>query len=412
MARPRRRKLMAATIARAGLRGVKKFGAAVFKRAKGKALNKATDAVLGAPKRLYDSASSYMRKRKRGGKSTTKSAKRKLAFDSQSAVEGVSLMKKGRVSFNIGGRAQLKLGLRDKPLYTKVVTAFFNGSRGNINSSTGGTMLQNIDEATLPIVTYDLTFKGFLSSSETYLNSFAWGMHQNDGWVSNGYANEAVNPGAFTPHPSIMYQSDGNASSNFQHCTTWLDSHYDVKLLLYGRAKQATFYKIFFWRSDEEELQPHLYGIDSQWTGARSTWLPIVQPYTTNPASITFQRRLENGEKTKKIKILKSFTYRMKEQLSTEDMTNRLSVNYRVYVNKLKNHRYGEAMPSVTDITNVDQPSLQYTNQFNATKYCLPNQRIYMSIMASNVETIGQDNYEAPSYDIGLKQYLYASKIQ
>lgn len=374
--------------------------------------------VLGAAstagRMVYDSAKSWARNKllntKRG--ISNPKAKRKLNFDQKSSVEGVSLVKKGTTAFNIGGRSQLQLTLRDRPLYTKVVTAYFTGNRGNINESTGAIMLQNINDATLPIMTYDLTYKGYLSAAEGYLQSFAWGMHQTDGWVQNAFANEAVNPGLFTPHPSIMYQSDGNSSTNFQHTTTWLDSHYDVKLLLYGRAKQATFYKVMFWRSDEKDLVPHLYGIDATWDSAKSTWLPIVQPYTTNPASVTFNRRQENGEKKKKIKILKTFTYRMKEQLSTEDMTNRLSVNYKVYVNKLKNHRFGDSAIGVSDITNVDQPSLNYTNQYNATKYCMPNQRIFMSIIASNVETVGQANYEAPSFDIGIKQHLYASKIQ
>lgn len=372
-------------------------------------------AAMGA-RRIWDSVGSANREKAiNAARGLASKVRRKLNFNKNSntkAVEGVSLITAKGKSFNIGGRQQLVLGMRDRPLWTKVVTVYGSMNRGGINSGAGAYVLNSIDNGLLPIRTFDLTYKQWLTQADAYLDSFGWGLNQTSGWVAGvSNTNEAV--ANLTAAPAVVYKDNGlQEYGHLDRITTWLDAKQQIKLMLYGRAKQSTRYRVIFWRTDDEELNPHTYGIDASWDTAKQVFLPMIQPFTTNPASVSFNRNPHIGLKNKRIKILKQFDYRLKEQLSTEDMTNRLAITYNVYINKLKSHRYQQFSPPVTDITNVDQPVVATSSNHNATRYCNPNQRIYMSIIGETIETEGQNNYEAPSFDFGLKQTMYASNIQ
>lgn len=370
---------------------------------------------MGA-RRVWDSVGSAGREKAlQVARGLASKAKRRLNFNKNTntkPVEGVSLITTKPRSFNIGGRQQLILTMRDRPLWTKVVTVYSSMSRGGIQSGAGANILQNQDNGLLPIRTYDLTYKPWLAQAESYLDSFGWGLHQGNGWVNHfSNQNEAVTQ--FTTNPAIIYKDNGlSEGGHLDRITTWLEQKQQIKLMLYGRAKQSTRYRVIFWRTDEEELNPHILAIDANWDTTKQVFLPMVQQFTTNPASVSFNRYPSIGLKNKRIKILKQFDYRIKEQLSTEDMTNRLTLHYNVYINKLKNHRYLQFTPPVTDITNVDQPTITATTTANATRYCNPNQRIYMSIIGECIEVEGSAQYEAPSFDLGIKQTMFASNIQ
>jgi len=370
-------------------------------------------AAMGV-RRIWDSAGSANRQmvlnKFRG---LASKAKRKLNFDETKGVEGVALTRKKLITFNIGGKQQLKLQLRDRPLWNKVVSTYAHLNRGGINSVNGAFQLHNVNDSFLPIDTYDMTYKGWLAHGEDYINHWRWKMQQGIGWIPDPKVDESRSTGNVA-YPAPVYTDNGPSSTVTSTATTWLDQKYDIKLLLYGRAKQSTEYKIIFWRVDNEELNPQKlsFGIDGSWEQVKQTFLPLIQPYTTNPASITFNRQTTSGKTDKKVKILKTFTYKLKEQLSTEDSVNRINVNFRVFLNKLKSHRYNQGLAPVTDITDVDQPVITDLSQLiNATRYCTPQQRVYMSIIGSCIEVEGQTNYEAPSYDLAVKTSTYASAI-
>lgn len=320
---------------------------------------------------------------------------------SKTQLEGQSLVINKTIPINIGGPGQVtKMSKLIDPLWTKYVFQFTRADRATLSESQGYNMLHCVQDSSLPLHCYELTFLPLQSTSHSALMCT---FDQNGTWQiqDQQYAIKDAESGT-------------GVNENAARCTTWLHHKSLVRLLLYGRFKQSTTYKIMFFRVATEENCPNL---DSSIAGnnkaniQKSNWFHRLAKYTTNPVYVGHQAAKLRGDKQTGIKVLREFTYTIKEQLSSEDAINKVSVNITAYINKIKKHIHNDLFtPLDTDITgNVPQGSSHaYTN---ANKSPLPTQRLYMAIMATNYEVSTDANYEAPSYDISIQHVASASVL-
>jgi len=392
----KRRKLMGMQLARGAAKQL-------AKRIKGKLYNKAANAVMAAPGRVYDSVSSAMRKRKRrvqGAQQTIKSAKRKLNFGR--SAEGQSLKLNGVTHINLGGRNQIKSISRSvRPLWAKHLFEYSNGFRALETTTLGYHQLNAVNDGTLPLQCWDLTW---ISQMKHPTDAFFAGNFASDGkWANLGFANELKD----------VDTGPGNGA-HFNRCTQWLHRKVKVRLLLYGRQRASTTYKIMFFRVSDEENAPNRLDINNERDEInKNIWYPIIAKMTTNPIAgghnaTNFRQGTKRGAS---IRIIRQHTISIPEQLGTEDVIKKINVNFTGHINKIKIHNEANVdKPSYTDITAV-VPKLTSHLYDNATQSVLPQQRIYMAIMATNYGVTGEANYEAPSYDMSLLQYIDASNL-
>lgn len=396
--RTKRRRLMAKTILNAGVRGIRKFGSAVYKRAKNKVVGRAADAALNAPTQVYKAA-----KRKiQDAKGRIKSAKRKLNFGTAPVGEGQSLKMTRVKHINLGGRGQIKsISKAVRPLWAKHLFEYTNGFRALETTVMGFHVLNTINDSVLPLHCWDLTY---ISQMKHPTDAFFCGIFKQNGvWDNAGFSNTLrdVDTGPGT-------------GAHFNRCTKWLHRTTKIRLLLYGRPKSSTTYRIIFFRCRDEENCPNRSDIHFDRDEInKNIWFNKLARFTTNPITIghnatNFRQGRKHGAD---IQIIRSFDYNIAEQLSTEDAIRKVNVNFTCHINKIKTHNEANVdKPVYNDITGI-VPQLNTHTYDNATQTVLPQQRLYMAIMATNYTTEGELNYQPPSYDMSMLQYIDASNL-
>lgn len=317
-------------------------------------------------------------------------------------------LSKKKININVGGRGQIKnIPKTVRPLWTKAHFIVIAANQADQAINTGAVTLKNIDTAggELPMHVYDLTHIGSLEHAG--LDRFAY-EYMNDGnWLqltTSGLANGMV----------INTIENGIAGINdISRCTTWLHKHVDIRLLLYSRIKQSTTFRIIFFRCPEAEVTPGNMGIEGRKQDLnKNVYHKLLYKYTVNPVNVMPDVLSMTRQNNKHIQILKSFTFELREQLSTEDVISKKNVNIRVNINKLKHHTPDEGYPAVSDINNVAElPLTDWSTSRNAHHTCHAQQRVYMAIMATNYETEGNVNYAAPTYDVAFDQVSLASEL-
>lgn len=318
---------------------------------------------------------------------------------SESVAEGQSLKITKPVRLNLGGKGQIsKIPKLLEPLWVKYMWQYISATRSLGTTLLGANVIHTTDNLSLPIHCYDLTFLSSMSNSSDA--GFAGRLNQDGRWT------------IFEQNPVLKDADSGSAQNDsMRRCTKWLHQNVKIKLLLYGRQKQSTQYKIMFFRVDDEEnaplrSDPHFDRDEIQ----RHIWWKHVAPFTTNPVYIGHNAPDFRGPKgSTNIKILKQFNYTISEQLSTEDIVRKLNVNFNIDLNKIKIHN--ESNTDVVfdaDIT-ANVPTGNNVSNENSTKTCHANQRVYMAIIASSYEIPNELNFESPSYDINMQQVARAS---
>jgi len=339
--------------------------------------------------------------RKMGPKMSYKSSKTMTASTGVSKpLEGQSLTIAKTIRMNLGGKGQVKaLSPAVRHLWNKCRLRLVLANRQTINSGLGYNLLSNFNDGVLPLHCYELTHIPFLDeSSFTHQHGL---LNQSGNWVANSGTSSFLD----------VVNGIDNASA-FEHCTHWLHHFARVKLLLYGRAKQSTTYRIMFFRAKSEDSCPLHDATHNKAFTQQQIWLRRLAPYTTNPVFLGHDSQKFRGDKGNDIIVLRQFDYTIKEQLSTEDVINKHSVSFTCYFNKIKSHVNNNAMiPNVTDITLTMPPQAGTQNQtaYNAARSPLHNQRVYMAIFATAYESSGETNYSEPSYDIAIDQTLSAA---
>lgn len=366
--------------------------------------------AAGAAGRLvYDSVSSLARNKllqaKRGIRAPK--AKRKLNFGS--SAEGVSLKLGKTYKINVGGKGQVRnIPKVVRPLWTKAHFLAVAANPVQLQQVSGRITLDNVDavDGDLPFHVYDLTFIG--SMEHVGFDQFGYTYKNNGTWA------QITSDPAITSGPVINTIENGMAGVNdIGRCTTWLHNYVKIRLLLYGRQKQSTTYRVFFFRCPASETTPGFMAAEGRKSELnQNVYHPMLMKYTVNPVNVIPDVLSMTKQNNKKIQILRSFTFNMKEQLSTEDVLQKTNINFNVNMNKIKHHTPDEGYPVVQDINNVAELTLtDYSTTRNAWRVCHAQQRVYMGIMATNYETAGQENYAPPSYDVAFDNVAMASEL-
>lgn len=316
-------------------------------------------------------------------------------------AEGQSLTISKTNKINIGGPNQItSLPKYIDPLWTRHVFSITRADRSIVADGQGNRLLKTVNDNELPLHVYDLTMLPLVNSSQSY---YAGEFLQNGNWQ------------AFDDQPAPIDAESGTGTTEvFKRVTTWLHHKSKIRILLYGRQKQSTTYQIMFFRAKSEEacpLQENIAATAHDANVQRTIWFKRLAKYTTNPIYIGHNAATFRGDKNTDIEVLQTFTYTIKEQLSSEDAINKLNVNFTAYINKIKQHVHNQQItPLDGDITG-GVPIGSGHAYMNATKSVRPTQRLYMAIMATGYETSLEANYEPPSYDFSIQNHASASSI-
>jgi len=318
----------------------------------------------------------------------------------------------GVIKVNLGGPGQVRnIPKAVLPLWTKVQFQAVSANNAQTATTKGLLELKNIDgiNGYLPLNVFDLTFNQQMVHN--WGNDLFAMQYTNGGAWDNLYS-QTLDAGLLGP--TAVANSNGlGGSGDWSRCTEWIHKSVNLRLLLYGRDKASTTYKIIFFRCPHAETTPGPAVFEGRKPELfQNFWHRYLAKYTVNPVNVIPNILAFTGQADKKPQILKQFTFFIKEKLSTEDATQKVNVNFKIDINKLKVHLADEGFQPVSDINNVAEVAIadQSTNR-NAQKSVHAQQRLYMAIMATNYEVEGQTNYETPSYDFGYQSMRYASEL-
>lgn len=409
----KRRRLMAGAAGKFLLGVAKGTGKRIYKEGQARlargVFDSASSAVRNAKKKIQQAAS-RIRKRKSPMSAGGRKIKRKLTYGSIQEGQTMKLAKRN-IIINLGGKGQVtRIPKVVRPLWTKVIQQCIASNSGSVNNTTGKLALRNIDNVgnnlELPLHAYDLTYNGDLTHN--YNNEYFGWEYKSDGqWQTlNGQDADLL----LGPTHKAIEQGHG-ASTN--RCVTWLHKAVKIKLLLYGRTKSSTTYHVVFFRCPHAETTIGQVGSEGRKAELfKNFWHRYLMRYTTNPVNVAPNILAITGQADKKPQILKTFTFNIKEQLSTEDARQKVNVDFYIKLNKVKMHAPDEGFQALDDISNVNEVTITDQSYLrNAQKSCHATQRVYMAIMATNYEITTDANYEAPTYDVSFQTTRFASEL-
>jgi len=319
-------------------------------------------------------------------------------------------MKLGRtIKLNLGGRGQIRnIPKVVRPLWTKAHFLAIAANKADQAVTSGAMTLKNVNTPNgyLPLHVYDLTLIGSLEHPGQ--DRFAY-EYQNDGY----WAQLSADPGIASGPLMNGVEQGLTGINDIARCTAWLHQNTKIKLLLYSRAKQSTTFEVIFFRCPQAETTPGAMGFEGRKPELnQNIYHKLLYKYTVNPVNVMPDILSLTRQTEKHVQILKRFKFEMREQLSTEDVIQKTSVNFNVSFNKVKHHVPDEGFPAVTDINDVEELTLtDYSNNRNAFITCHARQRVYMAIMATNYEVEGNANYAPPTYDVAFDKIALASEL-
>lgn len=288
-----------------------------------------------------------------------------------------------------------------RSLYQKMIMQYINTQEADYTITQGSNILyHNNVSGQLPIKFWDLTA---IYNDATNPNI---GYNLNQAGVFSSAGDVAVK------QYTEGHQAIGD---NLNEVSRTFHTHSDVRLVLYGRAKESTRFTCMVVTLGDHRNDPGDQTTDGTYLTA-NFWNPFMAKYTQSPVSAYLDPRGGKARMVgaKAFKILWKKDYFLREQLTTEDSLQKIATHIRIPINQWKNYdqrRVINASSIVGDAAN-NLGTQSYAD--HCGPYCGSNQKVFFVICASSYIDTAEDDVSGtlqPSYDISFTNTHFIPRI-